>query len=39
MDLVCVGTHAHKGISQLFYGSIAETLVNRCIRPLLTYHI
>ncbi len=39
MDLVCIGTHARKGISHLFYGSIAETLVNRCIRPLLTYHI
>lgn len=39
MDLVCVGTHARKGLSQLFYGSVAETLVNRCIRPLLTYHL
>jgi nucleotide-binding universal stress UspA family protein len=39
MDLVCIGTHARKGISHLLYGSIAETLVNRCIRPLLTYHI
>ncbi|WP_114783327.1 universal stress protein [Botryobacter ruber] len=39
MDLVVIGTHARKGFSQLFYGSIAETLVNRCIRPLLTYHL
>lgn len=39
MDLVVIGTHARKGISHLFYGSIAETLVNHCIRPLLTYHL
>lgn len=39
MDLVCIGTHARKGISHLFYGSIAETLVNQCIRPVLTYHL
>lgn len=39
MDLVVIGTHARKGFSQIFYGSIAETLVNHCIRPLLTYHL
>jgi nucleotide-binding universal stress UspA family protein len=39
MDLVVIGTHARKGFSHLFYGSIAETLVNHCIRPLLTYHL
>ncbi|MBB6610517.1 universal stress protein [Pontibacter sp. Tf4] len=39
MDLVLIGTHGRKGISHLFYGSIAETLVNHCIRPLLTYHL
>ncbi|WP_114783299.1 universal stress protein [Botryobacter ruber] len=39
MDLVLIGTHARKGISHLFYGSIAETLVNHCIRPLMTYHL
>ena len=39
MDLVVVGTHARKGFSHIFYGSIAETLVNHCIRPLLTYHL
>ncbi|NDK55647.1 universal stress protein [Pontibacter fetidus] len=39
MDLVLIGTHARKGINHLFYGSIAETLVNHCIRPLLTYHL
>jgi nucleotide-binding universal stress UspA family protein len=38
MELVVIGTHARKGVSHLFYGSIAETLVNHCIRPLLTYH-
>ncbi|MER2999165.1 universal stress protein [Pontibacter populi] len=39
MDLVLIGTHGRKGISHLFYGSIAETLVNHCIRPLMTYHL
>jgi nucleotide-binding universal stress UspA family protein len=39
MDLVIIGTHARKGIAQVFYGSIAETLVNHCVRPLLTYHL
>ncbi len=39
MDLVLIGTHARKGISHLFYGSIAETLVNHCIRPLMIYHL
>ncbi|MDX5423084.1 MAG: universal stress protein [Hymenobacteraceae bacterium] len=39
MDLVVIGTHARKGIGHLFFGSIAETLVNHCIRPLLTYHL
>jgi nucleotide-binding universal stress UspA family protein len=39
MDLVMIGTHGRKGISHLFYGSIAETLVNHCIRPLMIYHL
>ncbi|MER2996596.1 universal stress protein [Pontibacter populi] len=39
MDLVMIGTHGRKGINHLFYGSIAETLVNHCIRPLMTYHL
>lgn len=39
VDLVVVGTHARKGLSHLFYGSVAETLVNNCIRPLVTYHL
>ncbi len=39
MDLVLIGTYGRKGISHLFYGSIAESLVNHCIRPLMTYHL
>ncbi|TPE46227.1 universal stress protein [Pontibacter mangrovi] len=39
MDLVLIGTHARKGFGHIFYGSVAETLVNHCIRPLLTYHL
>jgi nucleotide-binding universal stress UspA family protein len=39
MDLVCMGTHARKGLSHLFYGSIAERLINHCSKPVLTYHL
>ncbi|MBX0331878.1 universal stress protein [Pontibacter sp. HSC-14F20] len=39
MDLVLIGTHGRNGFGHIFYGSIAETMVNRCIRPLLTYHL
>ncbi|MFC5269445.1 universal stress protein [Adhaeribacter terreus] len=39
MDLVIIGTHDRSGFSKIFHGSAAETLINRCIRPLLTYHI
>jgi nucleotide-binding universal stress UspA family protein len=39
MDLVILGTHGHKGLGHLFFGSIAETLVNRCTHPLFTYHL
>lgn len=39
MDLVVIGTHSRSGFSKIFFGSVAETLINRCIRPLLTYHI
>ncbi|MGV3641303.1 MAG: universal stress protein [Adhaeribacter sp.] len=39
MDLVILGTHARKGLGHLLFGSIAETLVNRCTHPLLTYHL
>ncbi|MBK0401839.1 universal stress protein [Adhaeribacter sp. BT258] len=39
MDLVVIGTHDRNSFSKIFYGSVAETLINRCIRPLLTYHI
>lgn len=39
MDLVVIGKHSRSGFSKIFYGSVAETLINRCIRPLLTYHI
>lgn len=39
MDLVCIGTHGRKGISQLLFGSIAERLVNHCLKPLLTFQL
>ncbi len=39
MDLVCIRTHGRKGISHLLFGSIAERLVNHCIRPLLTFQL
>lgn len=39
MGLVCIRTHGRKGISHLLFGSIAEKLVNRCSRPVLTFHL
>ncbi|MEJ6980056.1 universal stress protein [Pedobacter sp. P351] len=39
MDLVCIRTHGRKGIEHLLFGSIAERLVNHCIRPLLTFQL
>jgi nucleotide-binding universal stress UspA family protein len=39
IDLVCIRTHARKGINHLLFGSIAERLINHCIKPLLTFHI
>ncbi|WP_026461295.1 universal stress protein [Adhaeribacter aquaticus] len=39
MDLVCLGTHARKGLNHLLHGSIAERLINHCSKPVLTYHL
>ncbi|HEY0899653.1 MAG TPA: universal stress protein [Sphingobacteriaceae bacterium] len=39
MDLVCIRTHGRKGIEHLLFGSIAERLVNHCIKPLLTFQL
>ena len=39
MDLVCIRTNARKGINHLLFGSIAERLVNHCIKPLLTFQL
>ena len=39
MDLVCIRTHGRKGINHLLFGSIAERLVNHCIKPLLTFQL
>lgn len=39
MDLVCIRTHGRKGINQFLFGSIAERLVNHCLKPLLTFHL
>ena len=39
MGLVCIRTHGRKGINHLLFGSIAEKLVNRCSRPVLTFHL
>jgi nucleotide-binding universal stress UspA family protein len=39
MDLVCIRTHGRKGISYFLFGSIAERLINQCIKPLLTFHL
>jgi nucleotide-binding universal stress UspA family protein len=39
MDLVCIRTHGRKGINHFLFGSIAERLVNHCLKPLLTFHL
>lgn len=39
MDLVCIRTNGRKGINHLLFGSIAERLVNHCIKPLLTFQL
>lgn len=39
MDLVCIGTHARKGLGHLLFGSIAERLINHCSKPVFTYHL
>lgn len=39
VDMVCIRTHGRKGISHLLFGSIAEKLVNRCNKPVLTFHL
>ena len=39
MDLVCIRTNARKGRNHLLFGSIAERLVNHCIKPLLTFQL
>ena len=39
MDLVCIRTNGRKGINHILFGSIAERLVNHCIKPLLTFQL
>lgn len=39
MDLVCISTHGRKGINHILFGSIAERLVNHCVKPLLTFKL
>lgn len=39
MDLVCISTHGRKGINHILFGSIAERLVNHCMKPLLTFKL
>jgi len=39
MDLIVMGTHARKGLSHLFNGSITEDIVNKIVAPIWTYHL
>lgn len=34
-DLICIGTHGRKGISRLFLGSVAESVLRRAEIPVL----
>ena len=35
-DLIVIGTHGRSGVSRLFMGSVAEDVVRRASRPVLT---
>lgn len=39
IDLVTMATHARKGLSHLFHGSITENVVNHILCPIWTYAI
>jgi len=39
MDLIAMGTHARKGLSHLFNGSITEDIVNEITIPMWTCHL
>ncbi len=39
MELVCFPTHGRKGLNHFLFRSIAERLVNHCIKPLLTFQL
>ena len=34
-DLIAMSTHGHRFFSDLFYGSVAESLRHRCTVPIL----
>jgi len=36
VDLVALGTHGRRGLSHLFMGSVAESVVRHCEQPVLT---
>ncbi|MCK6569706.1 universal stress protein [Myxococcota bacterium] len=37
-DLVVMGTHGRRGVRRLWLGSVAESVVRECERPVLTVH-
>jgi nucleotide-binding universal stress UspA family protein len=37
-DLVVMGTHGRRGVRRLWLGSVAESVVRACERPILTIH-
>jgi nucleotide-binding universal stress UspA family protein len=37
-DLVVLGTHGRSGLRHVILGSVAERVVRRCTRPVLTIH-
>jgi len=39
MDMIVVGTHGRKGFAHLFFGSIAEDMVNHIQKPILTFKL
>jgi nucleotide-binding universal stress UspA family protein len=37
-DLIVVGTHGRRGLARALLGSVAENIIRRAHRPVLTLH-
>lgn len=39
MDIICIGTHGRKGISNLLHPSETEKLINHLFKPIISFHL